>query len=35
LQDGTKRARKPIEKSKTLEKEARWLAQYLSPSSFF
>lgn len=35
LQDGTKRARKPIEKSKTLDKEARWLAQYLSPSSFF
>ncbi|GAA5869071.1 hypothetical protein JCM3774_002466 [Rhodotorula dairenensis] len=27
--DGSKRARKPVEKSKTLEKESRWLTSYL------
>lgn len=32
MQDGTKRVRKAIEQSKTLEKEARWLGLYLSPS---
>lgn len=35
LQDGTKRARKPIEKSQTLEKDARWLAHYISQSLSF
>ncbi|GAA5976060.1 hypothetical protein JCM10908_005372 [Rhodotorula pacifica] len=29
LNDGTKRARKPVEKSKTLQKEMRWLGKYL------